>query len=210
MNLRKVLAGASLLAYPVAVHWSLLSNRHDLAVLALFVLCLTFTALFISFTGRPSITSAGVVIALYLVLAASLMRGSVLPVAVLPLILNSALCWIFGRTLVHGREALITRFARLIENEELPSEVVQYTRRITFIWCLAFGAFALEVALLAAFADPTVWSLFANVVNYLLILVLFAFEYGYRRWRFRHRPHLSPFQFFVNLAKADWRELSTR
>lgn len=207
MKLRRVLAGASLLAYPVAVHWSLLSNRNDLAVLALFVLCLSLTALFI---GRLGVTTAAVVTILFLVLAASLLRGSVLPIAVLPLIFNSALCWMFGRTLGRGREALITRFARLIENEELPPDVVQYTRRVTFVWCLAFGAFALEVGLLAAFADPAVWSLFANVINYLLILALFALEYGYRRWRFRHRPHLSPFQFLVNLTKVDWRELSMR
>lgn len=210
MKLRGGLAGILLLAYPGAVHWALLAGRNDLAVLALLLLCLSFAALFVSYAGRLSMVSAAVVAVVSVTLAASLLQGSTFPIVLLPLMLNAALCWMFGRTLGPGHEALITRFARLVENGDLPPEVVRYTRRLTLVWCLAFAAFALEVALLAAFAEPAVWSLFANVVNYLLVTALFVIEYGYRRWRFRHRSHLSPVRFLISLAKADWRQLSLR
>lgn len=210
MKFRGALASILFLAYPGAVHWSLLSGRSDLAVLALLLVCVSFAALFVSYAGRLSTVSAAVIAVVSVTLTATLMQGSSFPVVLFPLVLNMALCWMFGRTLGQGREALITRFARLIENGDPPLEVVRYTRRLTLVWCLVFSAFAVELALLALLADPAVWSLFANVINYLLVIVVFVVEYGYRRWRFRHRSHLSPLQFLTSLAKADWRQLSLR
>ena len=37
-------------------------------------------------------------------------------------------------------------------------------------------------------------SLFSNVLNYLLVALLFVLEYIYRRMRYRHHPHASPRQ----------------
>lgn len=204
---RKALAGILLFSYPVAVHWSLLTGRKELAVLALLLLCLAFAVLFVSYAGRSGKVAIAVIAVVFLVLAAGLFQGSSVPVVLVPLLINAALCWMFGRTLVRGREALITRFARVLEGDP-PPEVARYTRGVTLVWCVAFAALALEVALLAAFAALETWSLFANFLNYLLVAALFLIEYGYRRWRFRHRSHLSLPRFLVSLAKADWGRLS--
>ena len=42
---------------------------------------------------------------------------------------------------------------------------------------------------LAAFAPRAAWSFMANGVNYLVIGAAVAFEYLFRRWRFRDYDH---------------------
>ena len=202
--------GALLLLYPAAVHWSLLAGRNDLALSALLVLCLAFVTMYFSTANRIAATPITIVAILLLLLGASFINHSSFPVVLLPPAINVGLCWMFGRTLRHGSDALITRFARLIEGENLPTDVVRYTRTVTFVWCLAFGALALEAALLAVLAPPEIWSLFAHGINHLFVAAVFVAEYTYRRWRFRDRPHLSPLRFLKSLAAADWQRLSLR
>src|ERR1700682_5879338 len=45
--------------------------------------------------------------------------------------------WLFGRTLVHGQEPLITRLARQVRGA-LPPYMETYTRRLTWAWCVFF------------------------------------------------------------------------
>src|SRR5438309_407225 len=49
------------------------------------------------------------------------------------------LLYFFGRTLMPGAEALITRLARRVHGT-LPQEMETYTRRLTIAWCLFFVA----------------------------------------------------------------------
>ncbi len=85
----------------------------------------------------------------------------------------------FGRTLVHEREPLCTRFARLIHGPLLP-EVALYTRRVTLSWTIFFFVlFAASCALyLGGFL--LVWSILANIASPLLVATMFAVEYAVR------------------------------
>jgi uncharacterized membrane protein len=103
---------------------------------------------------------------------------------------NALLLWVFGRTLLRGREPLVTAFAHRIEGT-IPPEVEAYTRRVTTAWCLFFGAqLLLSVTLLGVAALDT-WSLFVNVLSFPLVVVMFVAEYLYRRARFPGRTHVS-------------------
>lgn len=130
-----------------------------------------------------------------LVLAAALL-GPVpwIPGAVLlkapPVVIYLALAAWFGRTLLPGREPLISRFASL-ERGELEPVLARYTRRLTAIWTAFFLAMALVSAELAFAADGGTWAIFTNGLNYLLILVLFLGEYVYRRLRYSEFRHAS-------------------
>jgi uncharacterized membrane protein len=112
----------------------------------------------------------------------------------LPLAVNLALCWLFGRTLAAGREPMIARFARLERGEPLPDDLARYARRLTVAWAVFFATMAAISLALAAWGPLAVWSLFTNVINYALVALFFVGEYVVRRLRFRHYRHLSPIE----------------
>ena len=108
------------------------------------------------------------------------------------------LCF-FGRTLLPGREALITRLARRV-HVVLPEDMVLYTRRLTIIWCVFFTAQIATSALLLKFASLDTWSLFINLLNLPLVMAMFISDYVYRLIRFRHHPQpsiMAAIQVFV-------------
>jgi len=105
-------------------------------------------------------------------------------------IVYAALTWLFGRTLVTGREALVTRLARHVHGT-LPDDITAYTRQVTWAWCLLFGAMAFASLLLFALGRLETWSLFVNVLTFPLIAGMFVVEYAYRLLRFRTFSHVS-------------------
>ena len=119
-----------------------------------------------------------------------------------PIAINLALCWLFGRTLVHGRVPLIARFA-LMEQGTLTEELAAYTRRLTWLWTLLFAGAALASLLLALSGNRDAWSLFTNLVNYLLVAALFLGEFAYRRLRYRNYRHQSPLELLRNVRKTN-------
>jgi uncharacterized membrane protein len=119
-----------------------------------------------------------------------------------PIAINLALCWLFGRTLVRGRTPLIARFA-MIEQGTLSAELAAYTRILTWMWTLLFAAAACASLLLALSGDRDAWSLFTNLLNYLLVAALFLGEFVYRRLRFRNYQHQSPLQMLRNVRRTN-------
>lgn len=119
-----------------------------------------------------------------------------------PIVINLALAWVFGRTLVRDRVPLISRFA-LMELGTLNTEVASYTRRLTWLWTALFVAAAGISLALALSGDRDAWSLFTNLINYLLVAALFLGEFVYRRRRFRNYRHQSPLQLLRNVRRTN-------
>ena len=118
-----------------------------------------------------------------------------------PIVINLALAWLFGRTLVRGRVPLISRFA-LMEQATLSPEVAAYTRLLTWMWALLFIGAAMTSLVLALSGHHDAWSLFTNLINYLLVGALFLGEFAYRRVRFRNYRHHSPLQLLRNVRRT--------
>ena len=116
--------------------------------------------------------------------AALLKWAVVLP----PVLIDLALCWLFGRTLRRGAEPLITSFARHARGGDLPPELRGYTRRVTLAWTLLFAAMAAVAAWLAVSGPLRAWSLFVYVGSPTLVAALFLGEFAWRRVRFRRHP----------------------
>jgi uncharacterized membrane protein len=105
--------------------------------------------------------------------------------------LNLGLCLMFGRSLLAGRgDDLVTGLARRLQGPLSP-EMAAYTRGVTRLWCLYFAGQLAVSAALFLLAPRAVWSLFVNVLDLPLALLMFAVEYTYRRHRFRHHAHVS-------------------
>jgi uncharacterized membrane protein len=104
--------------------------------------------------------------------------------------LNLFLLWLFGRTLLPGKDPLISQISRHINGQLLP-EVADYTRYVTIAWCIFFALEVVVSFLLYTLAPLAVWSFFINVLNLPLLILMFVGEKVYRTVRFPNHPKTS-------------------
>ncbi|MDZ7785399.1 MAG: hypothetical protein U5K56_21395 [Halioglobus sp.] len=124
-----------------------------------------------------------------------------LPPVILPLLLWA----VFFRSLMPGRTPLITGIARAVRGS-LSDELSRYTRSVTVVWCTLFISLSLGSVLLPLVASPQVWSLFANFLNYVFIVLLFVGEFIYRQYRFRDLEHLDFLSYLQSLRQVGMRQ----
>lgn len=96
-----------------------------------------------------------------------------------PVLVSAVLLAYFFLSLFAGQSA-VEMIARL-QDPDLDSHGVAYTRGVTKLWCwffLANGAFALYTCLSGSMA---LWVVYNGVVSYILIGLLMGAEYVYRR-----------------------------
>ncbi len=105
-----------------------------------------------------------------------------------PIVINVGLLYLFGRTLLPGREPLITRFRRLCDGGLTP-EISRYTRRLTVLWVIFLVATTSATLLTALFADWATWSWIVNIACPAAVATAFVGEHLYRR---RYRGHFGP------------------
>lgn len=116
-----------------------------------------------------------------------------------PIIINLMLALLFGRTLRRGATPLITQYSILLR-KRLEPDVVVYTRRVTQLWTGLFLLLAGESLLLALFAPLEIWSLFANLLNYMFTAVFFVGEYLFRLRHLSRLEHPGFFEFLRSVA----------
>ncbi|HJW01973.1 MAG TPA: hypothetical protein VJ548_01730 [Azospira sp.] len=90
--------------------------------------------------------------------------------------INASLGLYFGRTLAAGQEPLCTTFAAMINPQVTPA-VRRYTRQVTAAWTIFFGSVVTISCLLYVFAPIAVWSVFANLLTWPLVGLMFLAEY---------------------------------
>lgn len=102
---------------------------------------------------------------------------------VVPTLMNAALLFVFGRTLLHDGPTFVETIARM-QHPELPSEEVDYCRSVTRAWCVFFVANGATALWLALAGDPLAWTLYTGLVSYLLVGLVYSVEFVVRSWRF--------------------------
>ena len=194
-----------ILAYPILVHLAVLLHQPLLQWLALC--CLVAVPLYPGL--RQARPRSWLLFAALAVLLYGLARsgGGKYALFLPPVLLPAVSAWFFGRSLQSGQVPLITRIARATRRDELPSELVTYTRHVTELWTLALAGIGLLSAALALLAPLPLWSLFTNLVNYLILAALFPLEYLYRRIRFRHLAHTGFVSYVRDVARINYRKL---
>jgi len=206
--------------YPVLAHFAIARNSAGLTIAALTLLAA------VSLLPGLARGAVGAWLAVPLVGAASWWLSSVeQPVLALylpPIVVPAFLAGVFGNTLRSGRTPLISQLIRLLQapgDDEPESAVWIYARRLTAAWTAMFVALATFNLLLAAFVEPDgllrasgiepglalsheVWSLFTNLLEYLLVAAFFVIEYAYRRQRFPRQPYRNMFDFLRRMLAA--------
>lgn len=110
-----------------------------------------------------------------------------------PLLIPAGLAVVFAASLRPGRTPLVTRIATLLDGD-LGEEERRYTRHVTQAWVVFLGLLVAVTLALSLLASPAVWSLFANLLNYLLIGLFMLAEHllrGY--WLPQRREGVFPF-----------------
>lgn len=173
-------------------------------------------------------TWAGICVWLLLValmIAAGFAGHMQLVLSGLPILILAAVAWVFARTLKRGREPLIARCVRVIEDDqrlELPG-VKRYARGVTLFWAGLLGLqavvlsvlwiFAAPGGLLVALGLPTPLALprdalawYPEAGCWLVFGVAFMAEYAFRRWALRRLPHPTLKRFVTRLVQR-WPQL---
>jgi uncharacterized membrane protein len=132
--------------------------------------------------GRRAVAAAGTLCLIGLVAAVwPVLRGNVALLYFLQhLGVNLALAALFGRSLLAGREPLISRLSRAVHGGAMTDARARYTRGVTVAWTAFFLASAVVSAALFLLAAPAVWSFFANVLTGPLIAIAYLAEYAVR------------------------------
>lgn len=227
--MKRVLTGlgvAAMVAYPLMAHGAAIWRSAALALGA--------AALLLVLMLGPALRRGRLLAWLVLVpsLAGLVWLGrhdlGLLPLYAPPVLLNGLFAWAFARSLQHGRVPLIERARRVIGVDlgGSEAEAQHYTRRLTWQWAMLLGGLAvlnLGLALLAAprglllvsgITPPltvrqSTWSLFANLLNYLIIGGFFVFEQLWRRLRHPPRDRRSVLELgsrVMRLGPAFWRQ----
>jgi uncharacterized membrane protein len=188
------------IAYPLTVHALILSGHSLWAAYVLAPLALLHALLAAKLRLWGGLLLALGILALCGVdLALGRAHAMYLP----PIIWSALLLALFGGSLLPSREPLITRFARVLMDEN-DTGTRRYTRQVTALWTAFFAVQLLANAALALFASVELWSLFANLLNYAFIAVLFLAELLYRL--VVRRSH-SAGRFFTAMRHADFAAL---
>lgn len=183
---------AALVGYQVLLHWAISSDPRGLGeVLTIAPLA----AALIWFMGRSWRGRLGLSALTLAAISGWVAWGAASANPALVYLLPHAgaylfMLWLFGRTLMPGRETLITRLARHVHGT-LPKDIERYTRQVTMAWCVFFAGMALTSLLLFLLAPLAVWSVFANLLNVPLLAAMFLGEYLYRILRYPNFSHAS-------------------
>ena len=189
-------------AYPLVAHLAVARSSAKLTLAAIALLALS--------ASLPSLLQGRVAawLAIPTVIAACwwLVRSSmqVLPLYLPPVLVPAFLAWVFGQTLLPGRTPLIEQVVQLLHAPDAVPEdaALVYARRLTLAWTILFIALASTNLLLALFAEPEQWSLFANLIAYVIVVAFFAVEYAYRRRRFPNQPYRNMLEFVQRLLAS--------
>jgi uncharacterized membrane protein len=205
-------------AYPVMAHVSALTGRQDL--LAASIGLLVVLVLLPGLRGGRKLAWATLPIAA-LALYAVIQSGHGMALLFIPpVLINGFMAWVFGRTLTQGSTPLIERIVHAMHGAgsgTVTPEMLVYARHVTVFWAGLLSALTVVNLLLAALASPggllliagfspavtvplEVWSLFANVLNYVIVAAAFVVEYAARVRRFPQQPYAGFVDFTRKLA----------
>jgi uncharacterized membrane protein len=104
---------------------------------------------------------------------------------------NLAMFYVFGNTLLPGKEPLITRFRRIDIGHVTP-KFERYTRQLTVLWTVLFALGTVVSVAAAVAGEVELWSWIAFVLMPALSAALFLGEHVYRAYRYGAEERTSP------------------
>lgn len=75
-----------------------------------------------------------------------------------------------------SEETVIQKFAKMLEGGTLDDFTRNYTRRLTYVWCV-FCFLNLSISIATVFMTEKWWALYNGFISYLALGTMFAVEY---------------------------------
>lgn len=175
----RLILGCLLLLYPLIIYWGI--KQGQIMALALVILAVMIVR-FALVAGQGALLnkasvwlSSGAGILLVLL---AMFSKDVEYFLFYPVLVNVAFLLVFAAS-IRWPPTVIERLARL-QDPELDDDGINYTRRVTWIWC---GFFILNgvTALVTIELGMEIWTLYNGVIAYVLMGLLFAGEFAYRK-----------------------------
>jgi uncharacterized membrane protein len=200
---RRRVLGSAVLLYPLLMHFLIVHGMHGAALLGLMAISLTAAAF--ALLDEKQRLQALPYLLIAMAAGVGLAAGNAFALYLPSIVFNLVFAGAFARTLRMGDVPMIERFMRLHHGDQMSPELVRFARQLTYVWAAFCAAMAAVSAALVVFTSLETWSLFANVINYALIAVLFIgqFVYGY----LRHRA-IAPTQIVPTAARMARRAAS--
>ena len=184
--MKNALIGLILIAYPFIIYFGL-------AYVAPTILAVFLASLFIfrhikqrKNKNKPSSTIPHTNILLINVLSLLAYTGltnSEFALKLYPVVVNLSFFIIFTYSLFRP-PSVVEIIARLKEN--LNEEGIVYTRKVTIIWCVFFVTNGAIAAWTIFQPNPQYWLLYNGLISYILMGLLMALEFAYRRLKVNH------------------------
>ena len=179
---RALLAGAGILIYALAMHYTSAVRPAPDAAAALVLAPFAITALITAWHAPARIVmllictlAGGVVIAFWQTFTSHL--GWIYYLQHVGIYVFLGL--IFGRTLVNSRIPLCTQIGVFL-HDQMTERVIRYTRQVTIAWTAYFLLTAAISTLLFFLASFEAWSIFGNLLGGPLMTAMFLIEYAVR------------------------------
>lgn len=195
--------------YPLLVHLLILYKVPVVAVAGLVATSLVYfyTMLHLRRGSRLRLVWTGVYALLAVVGLLNLLTGTIHALYLPSLFINFGLMIMFGLTLRRFSMPLVERLMRMeYPGGALPEALVRYARQLTRIWTGYFAVIVLIALVLAVSAPIEMWSLFANVLTYVLAILLFLAQYAYRALRYREYGVFMPWDTLRCIARVSPRD----
>ncbi|EGV05009.1 hypothetical protein HMPREF9952_0569 [Haemophilus pittmaniae HK 85] len=167
-----LLVSLASIAYPLLWLWNDQSNGL-FALLCLLIPLWFIKGLYQHSTARYLSWFTGTLLSIIAI------RGSVEGMYWYPLVINGILLLLFGSSLWQS-QTVVERLAR-IQEPNLSSAGIRYTRKVTILWCsfFIFNMFVVAVALLLG--QYRFWALYSGVISYILLGILMSGEWLVRQ-----------------------------
>lgn len=183
---RRLLAsgiGFIVLIYPLAVYWGIqVLTPWKMSAILLVVLLLRFWFFPSLKQWNKGLMVIGVVYCVF-----AIWHNSELSLRFYPVWVNLCLFSVFAISL-HYPPPIIERLARL-QHPNLSFQGVQYTRKVTQVWCGFFVINGLIAAVTALWSSFFWWSIYNGLIAYGLMGLLMAIEYLIRMKRMQADDH---------------------
>ena len=183
--------------YPLLLHASFVFSEPRLASLAVFLL-----AIGITFRKLLEFSLASFfVFACATILTLISHHFNVISILVLipPILVPLALLTVFGQSLLKNRTPLVTEIGE-ISRGPLEPEMRLYTRRVTQMWVAVFILMIFSSLVVGFLGSRLAWSLATNILNYLLVAVIFIAEFYLRKIKFPDHAHPKFFEYLKIVA----------
>jgi len=171
--------GLILISYPFLVYWSL--RTYDVRWLALGLFALSALRwLWVRKKGELSLGPVALACTLILFLVAAASNNSKV-IKLYPTLMNGLFFCLFATSLTKGHTPIVEKLARL-KDKTLSPAGIQYTRKVTLVWCLFFIVNGGLCTYFTFCASLETWTLYTGFLSYILMGSLFAVEFLCRRW----------------------------